>query len=106
MDVRPLVPVYLPAWLDSVRPELQPPVGNKMLFGAGQLQVMVVGGPNERRDFHIEAGEELFLQLEGDMTLELAEGRAGAAPGATRAVPIREGQAFLLSAHTPHSPRC
>ena len=43
-------------WVDNVRPELKPPVGNKLVYG-GQLKVMVVGGPNSRTDFHIEVGE-------------------------------------------------
>jgi hypothetical protein len=56
-----------------------------LLFGAGQLKVMVVGGPNARRDFHVERGEELFLQLEGDMALEVFErGRVTRGPGRGR----------------------
>lgn len=27
--------------------------------GAGQLKVMFVGGPNQRKDYHIEEGEEV-----------------------------------------------
>jgi len=92
-------PLDLPAWVESVRASLSPPVGNRLLFGAGQLKCMVVGGPNARRDFHVEAGEELFLMLEGDMALEVVE------RGAPRRVPIRRGEAFLLPAHTPHSPQ-
>ena len=92
-------PLDLAAWVEASRPLLQPPVGNRLLFGAGQLKVMVVGGPNARRDFHVEAGEELFLMLEGDMELGAVE------RGAPRAVPIRRGEAFLLPAHTPHSPQ-
>jgi 3-hydroxyanthranilate 3,4-dioxygenase len=92
-------PVDLFAWIESVRSELRPPVGNKLLFGAGQHKVMVVGGPNARRDFHVERGEELFLQLEGDMALEVFE------RGRHRAVPIRAGEVFLLPGDTPHSPQ-
>jgi hypothetical protein len=28
-------------------------------YGEGQLKVMYVGGPNTRKDFHIEEGEEV-----------------------------------------------
>jgi hypothetical protein len=28
-------------------------------YGAGQLKIMYVGGPNTRKDFHIEEGEEV-----------------------------------------------
>jgi hypothetical protein len=27
------------------------------MYGAGQIKVMIVGGPNQRKDFHIEEGE-------------------------------------------------
>jgi 3-hydroxyanthranilate 3,4-dioxygenase len=90
----------LPAWLAAVRPTLQPPVCNRMLYASPRgLQIMVVGGPNERSDFHVESGEELFLQLEGGMVLRVEE------RGALRDVAIGEGQAFLLPPHVPHSPQ-
>ena len=28
-------------------------------YGAGQLKVMFIGGPNQRKDYHIEEGEEV-----------------------------------------------
>ena len=96
-----LTPVPLLAWVASVRASLAPPVGNKLLFGAGQHKVMAVGGPNARRDFHVEAGEEFFVQLEGELEL-LVVARAGAAP---RAVRVCAGEAFLLPARVPHSPQ-
>ena len=90
----------LPAWLDSIRPTLQPPVCNRMLYASPRgLQVMVVGGPNQRGDFHVESGEELFLQLEGGMVLRVEE------RGVLRDIPIGEGEAFLLPPHVPHSPQ-
>jgi 3-hydroxyanthranilate 3,4-dioxygenase len=90
----------LKAWLDEIRPTLQPPVCNKMLFAsAAGLQIMVVGGPNQRSDFHIESGEELFLQLEGRMVLRVEE------QGRLRDIEICEGEMFLLPPHIPHSPQ-
>ena len=56
--------VNLDAWLKEHGPTLKPPVANKLLFG-GDLKVMVVGGPNQRRDYHLQEGEEFFAQLEG-----------------------------------------
>ena len=96
-----MTPTPLLAWIASIRPLLCPPVGNKLLFGAGQHKVMVVGGPNVRSDYHVEAGEEFFLQLEGDMDLLIVP-RAGAA---AVSIPIREGEAFVLPARVPHSPQ-
>ena len=51
--------VNLDAWLKEHGPSLKPPVANKLLFG-GDLKVMVVGGPNQRRDYHLQEGEEFF----------------------------------------------
>ncbi len=28
-------------------------------YGVGQLKIMFVGGPNQRKDYHIEEGEEV-----------------------------------------------
>ena len=33
--------------------------------------VMVVGGPNSRKDYHVDPVEEFFYQLEGDMILKI-----------------------------------
>jgi len=91
--------INLNAWIDENRDSLKPPVGNKMLYGAGEFQVMIVAGPNTRRDYHCEPGEELFYQLKGDITLKLIE------DGVPRDVIIHEGDTFLLPANTIHSPR-
>ncbi len=61
--------------------------------------VMVVGGPNARKDFHIDEGPELFFQVEGDIVLRVIE------QGEERDVPIREGELFLLPPTVPHQPR-
>ncbi len=50
-------PIHFAEWLEEIQPQLQPPVGNKLMFGAGQQKVMIVGGPNQREDYHIEEGE-------------------------------------------------
>jgi 3-hydroxyanthranilate 3,4-dioxygenase len=60
---------------------------------------MAVGGPNSRKDFHHDPGEELFLQLEGDMVLRIAQN------GRIVDMPIREGDLFLLPPEIPHSPQ-
>jgi 3-hydroxyanthranilate 3,4-dioxygenase len=91
--------INLNAWIEENRESLKPPVGNKMLYGAGEFQVMIVAGPNTRRDYHCEPGEELFYQLKGDITLKLIE------DGVPRDVIIHEGDTFLLPADTIHSPR-
>eukprot|EP00074_Homo_sapiens_P084386 XP_016859206.1 3-hydroxyanthranilate 3,4-dioxygenase isoform X7 [Homo sapiens] len=60
---------------------------------------MFIGGPNTRKDYHIEEGEEVFYQLEGDMVLRVLE------QGKHRDVVIRQGEIFLLPARVPHSPQ-
>ena len=42
--------------VEAMRKELKPPVGNKMLHN-NDLQIMFVGGPNNREDFHLEHGQ-------------------------------------------------
>ena len=94
-----LMPINLKRWVDEHRDLLKPPVGNKMIWQDSDFMVMAVGGPNQRKDFHVEDGEEFFFQVEGDITLRIIE------DGKVREVPIREGEMFLLPAGIPHSPQ-
>ena len=86
-------------WIDANRHLLKPPVGNKCLFSDGDFIVMVVGGPNARKDYHVDPGEEFFYQLEGDMVLKTMQN------GSPVEVPIRQGEMLLLPALVPHSPQ-
>jgi 3-hydroxyanthranilate 3,4-dioxygenase len=95
----PLTVFNLRQWVEEHRPLLQPPVGNKMMFQDGEFLVMIVGGPNARRDYHIEDGEELFYQIEGDIVVKVIE------DGRPRDIHVREGEIFLLPAGIPHSPQ-
>ena len=95
----PLSSHNLKAWVEENRHLLKPPVGNKMVWQDRDFLVMVVGGPNQRKDFHIEEGEEFFYQIEGDITLRVME------DGKPKDIPIREGEIFLLPAGVPHSPQ-
>jgi 3-hydroxyanthranilate 3,4-dioxygenase len=95
----PLKAFGLGAWIASHRDELRPPVGNKRLFREGDFIIMAVGGPNSRKDYHVDPGEEFFFQVEGDMLLHTIQ------DGARVEVPIREGEVFLLPANMPHNPQ-
>ncbi len=95
----PLPPFNLLRWIDQNRGLLRPPVGNKVLFEDAELIVMAIGGPNARKDFHHDPGEELFYMLEGDMVLQTMQ------DGRRVDVPIRAGEIFLLPAQVPHSPQ-
>jgi 3-hydroxyanthranilate 3,4-dioxygenase len=92
-------PFNLRGWVEDHRPLLRPPVGNKLLFQDAGFIVMAVGGPNARKDFHHDPGEELFFQLEGDILLKTVQ------DGRVADVHIREGDLFLLPAEIPHSPQ-
>jgi len=94
-----LPPINFKQWISEHRHLLKPPVGNKMVYEDSDFIIMVVGGPNTRKDYHYDEGEEFFYQLEGDITLKVVE------DGVPRAIPIREGEIFLLPPKTPHSPQ-
>ncbi len=92
-------PFNLNKWIEENRDLLKPPVGNKNLYkDAGDYIVMIVGGPNARKDYHYNESEELFYQLEGDILVKIQE------DGKSVDVPIKEGEMFLLPAKIPHSP--
>ena len=92
-------PFNLQQWIDDNRDLLKPPVGNKNLYvESGNYIVMIVGGPNARKDYHYNESEELFFQLEGDILVKIQE------DGKSVDVPIKAGEMFLLPAKVPHSP--
>lgn len=96
-------PINFMQWIEEHRHLLKPPVGNKCVYD-GDFIVMVVGGPNQRTDYHWDEGPEWFYQLEGEMTLRIQDHPDGG-PGAVRDIPIRAGETFLLPPRTPHSPQ-
>lgn len=97
--MRALTPFNLREWIDAHRAALRPPVCNKQVFEHGEFIVMVVGGPNSRKDYHDDPGDEFFYQLEGDMLLRTMQ------DGRRVDLPVREGEVLLLPAHVPHSPQ-
>ncbi|MDF3021723.1 MAG: 3-hydroxyanthranilate 3,4-dioxygenase [Steroidobacteraceae bacterium] len=97
--MRELKPFNFRRWIDEHRHLLKPPVGNKLVFTDSEFIIMVVGGPNSRKDFHVDPGEEFFYQLEGGITLATVQ------DGKRVDIPINEGEIFLLPPNMPHSPR-
>jgi len=87
------------AWIDANAHLLKPPVGNKRVFTEDGMVVQVVGGPNQRVDFHDDPVQEFFYQLRGTMILKIAEG------GKIHDLPIRAGEVFMLPPHVRHSPQ-
>ena len=94
-----MMPFNLQQWIEENRDLLKPPINNKNLYKqAGDFIVMIVGGPNARKDYHYNESEELFYQLEGDMTV------FAQIDGKKTEITIKEGEMFLLPANIPHNP--
>ena len=66
-------PLNFRAWIEENRDLLKPPVGNKCVWKDGEFIVMVVGGPNNRKDYHYNETPEFFYQIEGDIILKIIE---------------------------------
>lgn len=92
-------PLDLLGWIAERRDALRPPVGNAQIWEGTDFLITVVGGPNQRTDYHDDPCEEFFYQLRGDMVLRTWQ------DGAPVDVPIREGEVFLLPPHVLHSPQ-
>ncbi len=96
-----LKPFNLQKWIEEHRHLLKPPVGNQVVYKDNQdFIVMVVGGPNSRKDFHYNEGEELFYQLEGSIELHIVNEN-----DEIEVIVLNEGDLFLLPPRVPHSPR-
>ena len=93
-------PFNFKKWIDEHRHLLKPPVGNQVVYKPTEnFIVMVVGGPNSRKDYHYNETEEFFYQLEGNISVKIIE------DGKPRTIEISEGDIFLLPKCTPHSPQ-
>ncbi len=95
-----LHPFNFERWIEDNRQYLQPPVGNRHLFDKNtDMVVMVIGGPNQRTDYHDDPVGEFFYQIHGDMLLKVVE------DGEFQDIPIRAGEVFYLPPHVRHSPQ-
>ncbi len=72
----------------------------RIIWEDSDFIAFVTRGPNSRTDFHIDPGDEIFYQLEGDLNLHYMT------PEQKHEIAvITEGELFLLPANVPHSPR-
>ena len=94
-----LPPINFKKWINTNRHLLQPPVCNKVVYENTEFIIMVVGGPNTRKDYHVDEGEEFFYQLEGKMVLRVIDNKE------PKDIEINEGEIFLLPPKVPHSPQ-
>jgi 3-hydroxyanthranilate 3,4-dioxygenase len=91
-------PFNFQKWIEENRQYLKPPVGNKCMVD-GDFIVMVVGGPNARKDYHYDEGPEFFFQAEGDITVKIID------DGKPKDIHIKQGEMFYLPPRIPHSPQ-
>ncbi|MBT8295814.1 MAG: 3-hydroxyanthranilate 3,4-dioxygenase [Gramella sp.] len=92
-------PFNLNKWIEQNRDSLKPPVGNRNLYKeSGDYIVMVVAGPNARKDYHYNETEELFYQLEGNIKVHVQE------EGKKSTMHLGPGDMYLHPAKVPHSP--
>ncbi len=92
-------PFNLNQWIDDNRELLKPPVGNKNLYvESGDYIVMIVAGPNARKDYHYNETEELFYQLEGQIEVHVQD------EGEKRTMKLGPGDMYLHPAKVSHSP--
>ena len=68
-----LPPINFKNWIEENRHLLKPPVNNKVVYENSDFMIMVVGGPNSRKDYHVDPVEEFFYQVEGDMVLKVMD---------------------------------
>ncbi|MES2977375.1 MAG: 3-hydroxyanthranilate 3,4-dioxygenase [Pseudomonadota bacterium] len=92
-------PLSFSRWLDANSASLKPPVGNQQIWKNSDLICTVVGGPNERTDFHDDPYEEYFHQFKGNASVLIAD------RGKFERVHLHEGDIFLMPAHVRHSPQ-
>jgi 3-hydroxyanthranilate 3,4-dioxygenase len=86
-------------WIDEHAHLLKPPVGNQQVWKDSDFIVTVVGGPNQRTDYHDDPYEEFFYQMRGNASLDLR------IDGRRERVDLKEGAIFLLPPHVRHSPQ-
>jgi len=92
-------PVHLMRWIEENKGLFGGPVANKEVFPESEFIYQIVRGPNARNDFHIDPGDEIFYQLEGDITVRCID-----ADGKPLDIRVREGEVMLCRAGTPHCP--
>lgn len=92
-------PLNFQRWLDDNAHLLKPPVGNQQIWKDADFMVTVVGGPNQRSDFHDDPLEEFFYQFKGNAYLLIWD------RGRYDRVDLKEGDVFLMAPHTLHSPQ-
>src|SRR2546423_8403840 len=87
----------LQKWIDENRADWGQ---RRVIWQDSDFIAFVTRGPNRRKDFHINPGDEIFHQLEGELNLFYLD-----ESGKQDVASLKAGDLFLLPARVPHSPR-
>jgi 3-hydroxyanthranilate 3,4-dioxygenase len=98
--VEPNTPFGLMEWIEQNKDSFPKPVGNRVTWPGSEDFIAFVSGANSRNDFHINPGDEIFVQIKGDIRVDIID------PDGRRVInPVREGEVVLIPGGVPHAPR-
>jgi 3-hydroxyanthranilate 3,4-dioxygenase len=86
----------LQKWIDDNRGDWGQ---RRVIWQDSDFIAFVTRGPNRRKDYHINPGDEIFYQLEGELNLHYLKGDK------QELAVLKAGDIFLLPRNVPHSPR-
>jgi len=87
----------LQKWIDENRGQWGQ---RRVIWQNSDFIAFVTRGPNRRKDFHVNPGDEIFYQIEGELNLFYL-----GADNERKLARLKAGELFLLPGHIPHSPR-
>lgn len=99
MELKYGLPKNLMRWVDDHSAQLAPPVCNAAIFADGNYIINMVGGGNQRTDFHDNSTEEIFYQVRGEASLLVYD------RGKFDRIRLKEGDIWLQPPHLLHSPQ-
>jgi 3-hydroxyanthranilate 3,4-dioxygenase len=86
----------LQQWIDDNRGDWGQ---RRVIWQDSDFIAFVTRGPNRRKDYHVNPGDEIFYQLEGELHLHYLKNDK------RELAVLKAGDVFLMPKHTPHSPR-
>jgi len=86
----------LQKWIDENRGDWGQ---RRVIWQDSDFIAFVTRGPNRRKDYHINPGDEIFYQLEGELNLHYLKDNKH------ELAKLKAGEIFLLPKNMPHSPR-
>jgi 3-hydroxyanthranilate 3,4-dioxygenase len=86
----------LQKWIDENRGDWGQ---RRVIWQDSDFIAFVTRGPNRRKDYHINPGDEIFYQLEGELNLHYLKDNKH------ELAQLKAGEIFLLPKNMPHSPR-